>query len=102
MRTEIPSVNKGRRQAPQPHPWHFSRHAAERLHQRDIALTPQQLNRLFLCCETLRLKPGRKAVVLLDQWVFIVDVRKGMVITAVERQPEIPQIFTEVDSMALA
>lgn len=85
-----------------PHPWRFSRHAEQRLQQRQIELTPRQLYRLFTSCNALREKPGKTAAVLLDDWIFIVAVQSGRVVTAVEREPAKPQLFTDLDSVALA
>lgn len=80
----------------------FSSHALERLQRRGIAVDAQTLSRLEDGCARIAGKGGREALVLVDDTAFVVSVQNRTVITAVDREHMRRQVFTNIDSAAIA
>ena len=80
----------------------FSSHALARLSRRGIALDPTTVARLEEGCARVAAKGGREALVLVDDTAFVVSVRNRTVITAVDREHMREQVFTNIDSAAIA
>lgn len=80
----------------------FSKHASERLQDRNISLSESQLNRL----NEGTLKAGEKGIkdslVLVDQMAFIVNVPSHMVVTAMDSNDTKERIFTNIDGAVIA
>jgi len=73
----------------------FSKHAAERLSERQIELTRDQLNRVEDGLTRARGKGINDSLVLVDDVALVVNVRNNIVITAMSRQIE--NTFTNID-----
>lgn len=80
----------------------LSAHAAERLKQRNINLTPADMARVSKAADRLASKGGREALVLMDSVGLILDVKNRTVVTAMERQGLRENVFTNIDSAAFA
>lgn len=76
----------------------FSGHARERLTQRGIALTPDDLQRLEQGLARARAKGSRESLFLMRDLGFIVSVPQGTVITAMDAQELKDKVFTNIDS----
>lgn len=85
-----------------PAPVRWSSHAVQRLAQRQLAVTPDMQGRLEGAVERLAAKGGREGVVLMDRVACVVSVTNRTVITAVDRDAMKEQVFTNIDSAALA
>lgn len=83
-------------------PLRFSGHALDRVRRRDIAVDPATIARLESACTRVAAKGGREALVLVDDTAFVVSVRNRTVITAVDREHMREQVFTNIDSAAIA
>ncbi len=74
----------------------FSNHAQARLASRDIAVSPQDLQRLSDALALAREKGSRDTLVLLDGRAFVLSVSTGTVVTAIPAQAG--RVFTNIDS----
>jgi flagellar operon protein len=75
----------------------FSKHAAGRLTDRNIALTDSQVERLSDGTRKAGLKGIKDSLVIVDQLAFIVNVPNNTVITALDRSEAAENIFTNID-----
>ena len=74
---------------------HFSKHANERLANRNIDLTEEQRERLKEGVNRASSKGIRDSLVMVDNMAFIVNVTNRTVITAVDDGDD--KIFTNID-----
>ena len=79
----------------------FSGHAMERLRERGINLSSEQLKKLDETVEKASQKGARSSLVLMHNLALIVSVKNRTVITAID-EPHIKEnIFTNIDSAAI-
>ena len=79
----------------------FSKHAANRLVDRNIELTKEQVQRLNLGAAKAGAKGINESLVLVDSLAFIVNVPKNTVITAMEQTETDENIFTNIDGAVI-
>lgn len=79
----------------------FSKHAANRLADRQIELSRGQLDRLQEGTEKAQQKGIKESLVLVDQLAFIVNVPSSTVVTAMDRQDATENIFTNIDGAVI-
>lgn len=77
----------------------FSKHVNERMQQRDINLSENQYKRLDDAVKKAHSKGIRESLVMLDDYAFIVNVDKSLVITAVTGDEE--RIFSNIDGAVI-
>lgn len=77
----------------------FSKHASQRLEQREIALTTEQLARLNQGADKARAKGIKESLVMVDDLAFIINVPNNTVITAVN--PTDQGVFTNIDGAVI-
>lgn len=82
-------------------PIKFSKHAGERLEERDIQLTDEQLSRLEEGAAKASSKGIASSLVLLDDMAFIVNTRNKTVITAMDQNMNEDNIFTNIDGAVI-
>lgn len=79
----------------------FSKHAANRLVDRNISLSGEQLKRL----EEAAVKAGEKGIkeslVLMDQLAFVVNIPNSTVITALDKSETSLNVFTNIDGAVI-
>lgn len=75
----------------------FSKHADQRLADRNISLSRQQLKRLEDGTEAASAKGIKESLMLMDDLAFIVNVKNNTVITAMSKNDENDRIFTNID-----
>ena len=75
----------------------FSKHATQRLSDRNISLTNEQLARLQKGAELSSEKGIRESLVVMDEYAFIVNTQNNTVITAMEQERQGENIFTNID-----
>ena len=80
----------------------FSKHAGQRILERDISLTQNDLKRLGDAVSKAGEKGVRNTLVLVDSNAFIVNVPSGTVITAVGGNEEEQSVFTQIDGAVIA
>lgn len=80
----------------------FSRHAVDRINQRNIdVLSSDKLARLSKGVELAESKGSDDALVIVDKTAFVVSVRSNKVITAVNADEMQGNVFTNIDSTVI-
>lgn len=79
----------------------FSKHAAQRLSDRNINLTREQLDRLGRGAKISGDKGIKESLVLMDDFAFIVNTGSNTVITAMEKSREEENVYTNIDGAVL-
>lgn len=79
----------------------FSKHAVERLADRQIDLTKDQMTRLENGAKKASEKGINESLVMVDSLAFIVSVKNKTVITAMDSEETTDHIFTNIDGAVL-
>lgn len=79
----------------------FSKHAVNRLSDRNIQLTNEQIERLESGAKKAGEKGIQESLVLVDQLAFIVNVKNNTVITAMEQNETSDKVFTNIDGAVI-
>ena len=79
----------------------FSKHASNRLSDRNIELTAQQLERLNDGARKAEAKGIKESLVLVDELAFIVNTKNNTVITAMDQTETNDNIFTNIDGAVI-
>lgn len=94
-------LNRTAESAEKPAGVRFSKHAANRLAERNIELTDNQMERL----QEGTIKAGAKGIneslVLVDQLAFIVNIPNHTVVTAMNQTEADESIFTNIDGAVI-
>ena len=79
----------------------FSKHANERLRDRRIDLSAQELAKLDDTVERMAAKGARESLIYMNDLAFVVSVKNRTVITAMDGTSVKENIFTNIDSAAI-
>ena len=79
----------------------FSKHASNRLSQRNIELSDSQLARLNEGAKKAEGKGINESLVLVDRLAFIVNVPNSTVVTAMDQEDANENIFTNIDGAVI-
>jgi flagellar operon protein len=79
----------------------FSKHAANRLSDRNIELTDEQLERLNDGTRKAGEKGIKDSLVMVDQLAFIVNTKSNTVITAMDQSQTDENIYTNIDGAVI-
>lgn len=79
----------------------FSKHAANRLVDRNIELTSEQVERLNLGTAKAGAKGINESLVIVDSLAFIVNVPNQTVITAMDQTEADENVFTNIDGAVI-
>ena len=82
-------------------PLKFSRHAVNRLTDRQITLTDNQMERLNEGAQKAGRKGIQESLVLVDQLAFIVNIPNNTVITAMDSTESDENIYTNIDGAVI-
>lgn len=80
-------------------PLKFSRHASERLTDRNILLSQAQIERLVDGTQKAREKGVKESLVCVDDYAFIVNVKNNTVVTALNQEDD--KVFTNIDGAVI-
>jgi flagellar operon protein len=80
----------------------FSKHAKNRLNERNIDLTSEQLDRLQEGTDKAKQKGIQESLVLVDNLAFIVNIKNRTVITAMDQRESNEYIFTNIDGAVIS
>ena len=80
----------------------FSKHAANRLNDRNIELSTNQLDRLNSGMRQASMKGINESLVLVDDMAFIVNIKNATVITAMDKNSSEENVFTNIDGAVIA
>jgi flagellar operon protein len=79
----------------------FSSHARARLLERQIQLTPGQMDRLNRGVGQAAQKGAKDSLVLLDNLALLVNIRNRVVVTAMDDARTRENVFTQIDSTVI-
>lgn len=79
----------------------FSKHATQRLTDRNIDLSEEQLDRLKKGAKLSSDKGIKESLVLMDEYAFIVNTQNSTVITAMEQGRDGENVYTNIDGAVL-
>ena len=79
----------------------FSKHAGERLRQRNITLSDEQMKRLQDGARKAEEKGIKESLVIMDSLSFIVNTGNNTVITAMEQSSDADNIYTNIDGAVI-
>ena len=79
----------------------FSKHAAERLQDRNISLTKEQFERLENGARKAEEKGINESLMIMDDMTFIVNVKNNTVITAMDQKTNHGNVFTNIDGAVI-
>jgi len=80
----------------------FSKHATNRLNDRNIELSTNQLDRLNSGTKQASQKGINESLVLVDDMAFIVNIKNNTVITAMDKNSSDENVFTNIDGAVIA
>ena len=80
----------------------FSKHAANRLSERNIELTDNIKARLNAGMQAAEEKGINESLVMVDQLAFIVNIKNQTVITALDQSSSEQNVFTNIDGAVIA
>jgi flagellar operon protein len=89
------------RQKKHPEELRFSKHAENRLSDRNITLSKEQLNRLNSGARKASEKGINESLVMVDSLAFIVNVKNNTVITAMDSTDSNENIYTNIDGAVI-
>lgn len=79
----------------------FSQHAQNRLSERGINLSLEQIDRLYQGLEKAKQKGSKESLFLMENLAFVVSVKNQTVITAMDKENMSEQVITNIDSAVL-
>ena len=80
----------------------FSKHAENRLSERNIELSDKVMTRLSAGMQAAGQKGINESLVMVDQLAFIVNVKNQTVITALDKDDSNGNVFTNIDGAVIA
>ena len=79
----------------------FSKHALQRLQDRNIDLDSEALEKLNQVVERMSQKGSREALIYLNDVAMVVGIAQRTVVTAIDGKSAKENIFTNIDSAAI-
>ncbi|KEO82936.1 TIGR02530 family flagellar biosynthesis protein [Tumebacillus flagellatus] len=89
-------------QAQSQQPVTFSAHALDRLRNRNIRLSQEDMTRLGSAIDRVAAKGGRESLVVYKNTAYLINIRNRTVITAVDQAHMNDHVFTNIDSAVFA
>lgn len=79
----------------------FSKHAINRLSERDITLTSEELEKINQAVNQAEGKGIREALILMDDKIFIANVKSRTIVTAADEKHLKENVFTNIDGAVI-
>jgi len=79
----------------------FSKHATDRLMQRNITLSPQEMTRINQGLDRAAQKGIKETLIMMDNRAFIASVKNKTVITAAVEEQLKENVFTNIDGAVI-
>lgn len=76
----------------------LSSHAAQRLQERKIDFNGEEYSKVKEAMAKLKEKGGQNSLIISDKAAYIVDVKNNKVVTAVDKENMMSNVFTKIDS----
>lgn len=80
----------------------FSNHAVERMQSRGMSFPPEVMTRIENAAQRASQKGAKETLVLADDSALIVDLKKNMVVTVMDKNMMKENVFTNIDSTVFA
>ncbi len=80
----------------------FSKHAAQRLSERNIEMSSEQLGRLASGVDRAGKKGINDSLVMVDDLAFIVNTKSQTVVTAMDAKDTKDSVFSNIDGAVIA
>lgn len=80
----------------------FSAHARQRMEQRQLVFSGDDIERLDQAVIAVSRKGGKLALIMLDHLAMLVSVKHRRVITLAAQEQLAENVFTNIDSAAIA
>ena len=78
-----------------------SAHAVKRLEERSLMVSANEIERLNNGVKQVDAKGSKNSLILVDDTAFVVSVKNKTVITAIDKQMTVNNVFTNIDSVAI-
>ena len=82
-------------------PLKFSAHALQRLQSRNIAISPDDMQRMNAMADKAAAKGAQQSLFMVHDVAMIVSIKNRTVITAVDSESMKDNVFTNIDSAAV-
>ena len=79
----------------------LSTHAAKRLQERNLSMDSDEFFKLKGAMDKLKTKGGQDSLVITDKAAYIVDVPKNRIVTAIDKNSILDNVFTKIDSTVI-
>ncbi|MBN2796985.1 MAG: flagellar protein [Clostridia bacterium] len=79
----------------------FSKHATERLSQRNIVLTEQEIKQIDSAIDKAEAKGIKDALILMDNKAFVANIKNKTIITAATQEQLKDSVFTKIDGAVI-
>lgn len=79
----------------------FSKHAQQRMEQRDMTLSDEQMGKLDSAVKKAEEKGVKDTLILMDSMAFIINVPNNTVVTAMKDKDIEGNIFTQIDGAVI-
>jgi len=76
----------------------LSMHAKERLEERNLSLSVENIEQLNRAVELAEKKGAKDSLILLNDLAFIVNIKNKTIITAIDKENMNDHVFTQIDS----
>lgn len=80
----------------------FSKHAVDRMNNRGIQFSPNQMQRIEQAVSQVGAKGGNDSLVMIDDTALVVSVKNETVVTVVDKAQLKNNVFTNIDSAVIA
>jgi flagellar operon protein len=97
-KSEFEALLKGQEVKPEESSLKVSSHALKRLEERNIEMDSSEYVKLQDAMKKLKSKGGHDSLVITSKAAYVLDVDKGMVVTAVDKNNMNENVFTKIDS----
>jgi flagellar operon protein len=79
----------------------LSTHAAKRISERNLVMDNKEITKLNNALKKLEAKGGQESLVITEKAAYIVDVPNKKVVTAMDRESLLDNVFTKIDSTVM-
>lgn len=79
----------------------FSKHAANRLDQRNIVLSDQEIKKIDSAIEKAKSKGIKDALIIMDNKAFVANIKNKTIITASTNEQLKENVFTNIDGAVI-
>lgn len=79
----------------------FSKHATKRLNMRDIHISKEELKKLETAFDKAAKSGVKDALILIDNKAFIANIKSKTIVTTVEKDKLMENVFTNIDGAVI-